>query len=119
LDPDALFIFNLHREFFFYSAHKYKNQAGAHLLKRKYLTWKGDPLLMVANSPSQVPCLKSTALAPLAFPSPSTPLPLNRAFILHTSDINKPNTSVRHRNNKLYLKLRFKRNYATISLLIF
>jgi hypothetical protein len=51
------------------------------------------------NSPSsQVPCLKSTALAPIHFPHPLHPLPSNRAFILHKDDINKPDTSVRHKS---------------------
>jgi hypothetical protein len=48
-------------------------------------------LFMAANSPSsQVSFLKSTALAPLVFPSPPHTLPSDRAYILHKDDINKP-----------------------------
>ncbi len=70
--------FNLYRELFFILYTHTSNQMGAYFAKRKYLSWKGDPLLfMVANSPSsQVPCLESTALAPLAFPSPPAPTSL-------------------------------------------
>jgi hypothetical protein len=51
---------------------------------------------MAANSPSsQVPCLKSTAPAPLVFPS-------HRAIIsLHKDDINKPDSSVGHKTTVL------------------
>jgi hypothetical protein len=74
-----------------------KKISGCLFVKRKYLTWKGNPLFMAENFPlSQVPCLKSTVLATLAFPSPSQLLPCNRAFILHQDDINKPDTSVGH-----------------------
>jgi hypothetical protein len=48
--------------------HTHKKSSVCVFAKRQYLTWIGDPLFMAANSPSsQVPCLKSTALAPLAF----------------------------------------------------
>ncbi len=59
-------------------------------------------LSMAANSPSsQVPYLKSTALAPLTFPSPPHLLFSNRAFIsLHKDNINKLNSSVGHTSQK-------------------
>jgi hypothetical protein len=60
---------------------------------------------MTANSPSsQVPCLKSTVLTHLAFPSPPAPTPTYRAFIpLHKDDINEPYSSVRHTDNLIVL----------------
>ncbi len=69
------------------------------LAKRSYLLGKAI-CFMVANSPStQVPCLNSTVFGPFAFPSLPAPAPAYRAFSsLYKDDINKPNTSVGHRD---------------------
>jgi hypothetical protein len=48
-NPDADSIFNLHRELFFI-LHTHIKSSGYIFTKKKHLTWKGDPLLMVANS---------------------------------------------------------------------
>ncbi len=62
------------------------------------LTWKGDPLFMVANShPHSSLAWSQLPLRPLHFLHPLHLLPANRAFILHTDDINKPDTSVGHK----------------------
>jgi hypothetical protein len=45
-------------------------------------TWKGNPFFMAVSSPSyQAPCLKSTALVPLAFPS--LPAPASLTYVDH------------------------------------
>ncbi len=50
---------------------------------------------MVVNSLStQVPCLKSTALAPIAYSSP--PAPTQTFISIYKDDINKPDSSVGH-----------------------
>ncbi len=81
------------------AAHIYITQTGLYLLKRKnYLIWKGDPLFMVANfHPHRSLAWSQLPLHPLHFPYPPLhPLPAYRAFILHTDDIDKPDTSIEH-----------------------
>jgi hypothetical protein len=67
------------------------------LLNGKYLAWKGNPLLMVRiPHPLRSLAWSQLPLRPLHFPHPQHPLPSKRASILHTDNINKPDTSVEH-----------------------
>ncbi len=71
----GLFLTCTENSFFFWT-HVFKQERICYLQNRWQLTWEGSPLFMVSNFPStQVSCLKPTALAPLAFPSPPTPTP--------------------------------------------
>ncbi len=49
---------------------------------------------------SQVPCLESTAFAPLSLPSPPSPASRQEEICLHTNDINMPATPVGHSSNQ-------------------
>ncbi len=78
-DPNAWFIFNLHRNSFYsWHTHIFKRvQICCWVKKRNPLTWEGSPSFIAANFPStQVPCSKPTALRLLHFPSPTAPTPI-------------------------------------------
>jgi hypothetical protein len=75
----------------------YKQSAGAFFFltkKRKELKYpylEGRSLDHGGEFPSsQVPYLKSTAVAPLALPSPPAPASSQKDIYLHTDDINMP-----------------------------
>ncbi len=118
-DPDAWFIFNLYRELFFILHAHIKIKRVRILLNKKKISYlKRQSLAHGANFPNQVPCLESTALAPLAFPSTPHPLPSNRAYILQKDDINKPDTSAKHTCatvpliNLFSMRIKMFRNYT-------
>jgi hypothetical protein len=107
------FIFNLHRELFFYLVHTYKKQVGAHLLKENILLGKVIPFSWWRiRHPLSSLAQNQLPLRPLHFPRPLHPLLFNRTFILHKDDINKPDTSVGHRylNRKGYCLERMRQN---------
>jgi hypothetical protein len=56
----------------------------------------------------QIPCLKSTALVPLAFPSPGAPASRQKDIYLHTDDINMPTILVRHKSIIRGLRMKFR-----------
>jgi hypothetical protein len=98
-DPDARFIINLHREPFFYQAYTTKKKSGYVMLKEKILYLERRSPVHGGEFPSsQIPCLKSLPLYPLALPAPLHPLPAKRTFIyVHTDDINMFAASVGYR----------------------
>jgi hypothetical protein len=80
----------------FYFAHTNNHERAHSYLKKekkegKYPYLEGRSLVHGGNFPfSQVPCLKSIALAPLALPSPPVPASRQKDIYLHTDDINMP-----------------------------
>ncbi len=87
-DPDTWFIFNLHREFLFILHTQTIKSGCVFLLKKeerkteKYPYLEGRSPVHGGEFPSsQVPCLKSTAFAPLALPSPTAPASRQKTFI--------------------------------------
>jgi hypothetical protein len=99
-DPDAWFIFNLHREPFLSCTHK-QIMDGCVFLRikkeRNTLTWKGSPLFIVANShPLRSLTSNQLPLCPLPFPHPPAPASRKKDIYLHTYDINMPATPFGH-----------------------
>jgi hypothetical protein len=74
----------------FYSSHIYNKSKRVHFcLKEKYSYLEKQSLVHGGEFPSsQVPCLKLTALAALALPSPPAPASRQEKIYLHTDDIN-------------------------------
>jgi hypothetical protein len=91
---------------FLFCTHK-QSPAGAYLLKERKKNYYLERRSLVHGGEfpfSQVPCLKTTAFAPLALPSPLAPTSHQKDIYLHTDDINMPTTPARHNFDLVYVK---------------
>ncbi len=92
-----------------------KNKADAYF-KKSILIGKAIPCSPWIPNPFRSLAWSQLSLRCLHFPRPLHPLPSNRAFVLHKDDINKPNTSVGHKN--LFYIVRLLLFSATVEIIM-